>query len=794
MGREAAGRTLGAKNVSQMPVAEPEPDQDSVKSNLQALLSGRLRTVWGGGTATRHAEPLLTRINRSLTANLVRELERGAAFHFIPVFLGIGVILYFSLTVEPEFWPLGLLIGMLVALAWVGRRVPPFQLTVFALLAIATGVLASKFETWSADTKILGSEITTRVTGAVVLVERRSNGRTRLTMDVLKTERPKLRYQPDRIRATTRSDVSHIHPGSRVHGLVRLRPPPGPVQPGSYDFSRENYFDGLGANGFFLSAVETVPGSVSDDVRRRAVIFLAGLRDRLSTRISETVGGREGAVAAALITGTKAGIPDEVNEALRRTGLAHILSISGLHMALVAGFVMLVLRAGCGFFPGFSSRYPVKKYSAIAALCAIFFYLFVSGTSVATQRSFIMLAVMLVALLFDRAAITIRNLAISAIVVILIAPHEVIGPSFQMSFAATAALIAAYAVWSDRRERKFEVRRHPDLHGRWKFARMILRYGGGLAFTSLIAGTATALFAAYHFHRIAPYGLFANLAAMPIVSTVVMPPAVFAMVLMPFGLDNLPLAVMGWGISLVIAIAEWLAERTMFDEVGLIPVHAVAVLSLGLVLLTLLTSRLRLLSLPVIAVGLLLIIVRQQPDVLVSEDARLVAVKSDAAALVVNRKRPNAFTLDNWKRALRATEVKKPVPEADGEGVFTCADDHCVLRGTGGVQLVHSKSAAKASDWCGDALIIILDDATASGVCSDKGSVVVAKRQLARWGSAAIAYRLMGNNLTADIEYAVSEPYRPWHEHRAFSRAARGMPPWKRKKAGASNKTRPVSK
>ncbi len=794
MGREAAGRTLGKNPDLQASETGRVPNGDPAASKLQEWQSTRTAAALAGWPANRTAEPLTSRLQRALAASFLHELERGAVFLFVPVFLGIGVILYFSLTVEPGFWSLGLAAGIVTLVAWFCRKALPAQLLVSALLAIVLGLIAAKFETWRADTKVLGSEITTRLTGTVVLVERRANGQTRLTMDVLKTERPELRYQPDRIRATTRSAAFHIHPGAQIRGISRLRPPPGPVRPGSYDFSRENYFDGLGANGFFLSAVETMAGNPPTGFRNRLAIFLAELRDRLSTRIAGTIGGREGAIAAALITGTKAGIPDDVNEALRRTGLAHILSISGLHMALVAGFVMLVLRAGFGVFPAFSSRHPVKKYAATAALVAVFFYLFVSGTGVATQRSFIMLAVMLVALLFDRAAITMRNLAISATVVILIAPHEVIGPSFQMSFAATAALIAAYAAWSERRERNLAVGNFSVRQSRWEIPRTILRYGAGLAFTSLIAGTATALFAAYHFHRIAPYGLVANLAAMPAVSVLVMPSAVLSMLLMPFDLDGIPLAVMGWGISLVIGIAEWLSERTVLDEVGLLPVEAVAVLSCGLVLLTVLTSRLRLVSIPVIVIGLLMTVTRQEPGVLVSEDARLVAVKSGSATLAVNRKRPNAFTLNNWKRALRTPTVEKPVSDHDGDGVFSCTKELCIIRHDEGRVLVHTKSVEAASKWCRLATIPQTVCATANDVCPGVLPAVITKRQLARRGSASIVFHPSGKGTAAQIDHAVGEPYRPWHRHRAFSRAARGMPPWKRKKTGAGDKTRPASK
>ncbi|TIT12583.1 MAG: ComEC/Rec2 family competence protein, partial [Mesorhizobium sp.] len=174
-------------------------------------------------------------------------------------------------------------------------------------------------------------------------------------------------------------------------------------------------------------------------------------RESIADHIRGLVGGPEGEIAAALIVGVRAGIPDEINEAMRRTGIYHIISISGLHMALVAGTIMLLLRGAFALFPDFASRRPVKKYAAAAALVSIAAYLVFSGIVVAAERSFIMLAVMLVAVLFDRAALTMRNLAISAIAVILVSPHEVVGPSFQMSFAATAALVGAYAGWSDYR-------------------------------------------------------------------------------------------------------------------------------------------------------------------------------------------------------------------------------------------------------------------------------------------------------------------------------------------------------
>ena len=254
---------------------------------------------------------------------------------------------------------------------------------------------------------------------------------------------------------------------------------------------------------------------------------------------------------------------------MRRTGIYHIISISGLHMALVAGTIMGLLRGAFALFPDFSSRRPVKKYAAVAALVSIAAYLVISGIVVAAERSFIMLAVMLVAVLFDRAALTMRNLAISAIAVILVSPHEVVGPSFQMSFAATAALVGAYAGWADYRADR--VRTPPAKRSFVGFlSRKFLLAMGGLAMTSIIAGGATLLFAIWHFQRVSPLSLLANLTVMPIVSLVVMPFAVLSALAMPFGADGPFLYVMGKGLTAMIAISAWISERSPVDAVGLI--------------------------------------------------------------------------------------------------------------------------------------------------------------------------------------------------------------------------------
>jgi len=407
---------------------------------------------------------------------------------------------------------------------------------------------------------------------------------------------------------------------------------------------------------------------------------------------------------------------------------------------------------------------------------------------------------MLVALLFDRAAVTMRNLAIAALIVVAFSPHEVVGPSFQMSFAATAALIAAYAAWSDRRLRS-------DRRAGWSRDRPLPRavldkavaYAGGIAATSLIAGTATALYGIWHFHRAAPLGLVANLLAMPVVSLVVMPPAVLAGVLMPFGLDGPALDLMGWGIGIMMAIARWLAERTPFDAVGAIPASAVLMLTTALVLATVLTTWLRAIAIPLAAIGIAIIAARDLPDMFVSEDGRLVAMRMANGDLAVNRARPSDFVTGIWKGAAMAGAIVKPTVVANAatgnprtpqvlasslartppDSPFACESEVCIARHANGALVAFLSEGTSTAGYCGFVAVLVVDDATVGAVCpGDVRTTILTKRDLARGGSAEIVFA--GAAEPPATRRAIAEPFRPWHAHRHFSRAARGLPPYRR--------------
>lgn len=477
-------------------------------------------------------------------------------------------------------------------------------------------------------------------------------------------------------------------------------------------------------------------------------------------------------------------------------------------------------------------------------------YLVISGLAVAAERSYLMIAIMLMALLFDRAALTMRNLAIAALVILAFAPHEAAGPSFQMSFAATAALIAAYGWWAERRSRR-QGRRPSDRPLPLRALRFLLLWTAALAATSLVAGTATGIFGAWHFQRVSPLGLVANLAAMPIVSLIVMPSAVMGMVLMPLDLDGPAFAVMGKGLSWMLQVATWLAACTPFDAIGAVPASSVVLLALALVPLTLATTvPMRLLGVPLLVAGLALISQRDLPQVYVSEDGRLVAMRTGDGRIAVNRARANPFTIEDWSRAMRAQTIVRPEKslqiselEASADSVlessdssreaadslheaidpawkdgaapigtrpdqdnpddgqrdirgsvapatpdggpardiptlrtgFSCGAKLCLARHGSGAVIAHTETMAVAEAACAFAAVIVIADATAANPCPHSDVKVITARHLARRGSAEIAFDAAG---APSIRHAIGATLRPWHDHRRFSRASRGMPPY----------------
>ncbi|MDP9838041.1 ComEC/Rec2-related protein [Neorhizobium huautlense] len=592
---------------------------------------------------------------------LAEEQSHGHAFLALPVLVGLGAVIWFALPTEPATWPL---IGALLACATLGLVLRGHhgwkRHAALAVLFLLAGMLLAACENWRMATVMLDQPVTTMVTGVVEMREPSGKGRWRYVLALEKTEMPTLRRQPGRITVISRGKTV-FDIGDRISGRARLSPPSGPALPGLVDFAFNSYFDGVGAIGYFYGTPSLADGTVTVSWGQSMERMFFTWRSAIATRIRDTVPGDAGAFAAAIVTDERRAISSETTEALRVSGLAHIVAISGLNMALAAGIFFVGMRSLLALLPGFAQAFPVKKLAAAAALLMATGYYLISGFGVSAERAYIMMAIMLAAVFFDRPSISLRNVALAALVVLVVSPSEILGPSFQMSFAATVALVAGYSAWSRRREKNGD-----DPPWRPATLKPVFAVGhliGGVFVTSLIGGLSTAIFSIDHFHRMSTYGLVANLAAMPLVSFIVMPFGLIGMLLMPFGLDGPFLQIMGFGLQGVIVVAKTIAGWGGDVGIGRQPSGFLPVATAGFLVLTLLRTRLHLLGLPLLALAIFLSWRAGHdppPDFLVSEDGSLAAFL-EGAQVNASRARPPGFIYSQWRHALSLPQPTGPV-------------------------------------------------------------------------------------------------------------------------------------
>lgn len=685
-----------------------------------------LRVRGGRGALWPHPADLFHDIADYLKACAATDFGPGRLVPWLPVAFGLGVAVYFSAEREPSWIAALVAVVAAVAISCAARN----RMVAFPAMLIVSA-FALGFATITVRTALIAHPILDRpaygavVTGFVEAREERAKS-DRIVVRVTKLDGTRMKTPPERVRVSVRRGAA-LAVGSYVSMKARLNPPLAALRPGGYDFARDLYFQRIGAVGFVTGAIKVEQPPAPPGLWLRYAATIDDIRNAIDARIRQAVSGDAGSISSALITGKRDAISTPVNDAMYVSSLAHVLSISGYHMALVAGVVFFIVRAGLALIPGFSNRHPIKKYGAIAALVAATAYLALSGAEVATQRSYIMTAVVLVGVIADRAALTIRTLAVAAIAVLLVTPEAVAHPSFQMSFAATLALVAAY-------ERGIP----------WTFAggdtslgaRAAL-WGGreivALIFASLVAGLATTPYAAFHFHRIAPYGVIANLFAMPVVSAVAMPAGLLALVAMPFGLDGPLWRLMALGIDWMIAVAQWVTSLP--GAVGRIPafgIGAMLIVTAGMIVLCLLRSRLRLAGIGLIGVGCTLMLYVAPPDVLISAGGEAVAVRGADGRLTAVRFGGTAFTVDDW---LSGDADARKGDDASVKSGFICDEAGCVARLAGGAIVAVSRTAAALAEDCRAAALVV----TAREAPPDCAATVIDRRTLRAHGAMALS-------------------------------------------------------
>lgn len=585
------------------------------------------------------------------------ENEREQLALWLPVMLGMGIAAWFLLPDWPQ-WAGFLLASGAVALLGAaldnGGRAARLLTIAAAAMALGCGLIWWRAERVAAP--VLARPAIVEVTGRVERVEELpSRGLVRLRIATA----PGAGLPPVvRVNLTDQDVPAGLGRGATVTLGARLMPPAPPAVPGAYDYARVAWFDGLGATGRGFAPVRVRQAGAAGDT---------GPRARLSRHIRERIGGGAGAIAASFATGDQGAIPEEDAEAMRRSGLAHLLSISGLHVtAVTAGTMWLVLRL-LALFPALALRVRLPLVAAGAGAAAAIGYTWLTGGEVPTIRSCVAALLVLLAISLGREAITLRLVAAGACVVLLLWPEALAGPSFQLSFAAVTAIVALHE--------------HPRIRA-WfgpheeGWTRRGLRQLVSLLLTGLVVELALMPIALFHFHKAGLYGALANIVAIPLTTFVVMPLEALALALDAVGAG----APVWWLTGRTLDLLLWIAHATA-DAPGAVqalpamPVGAFALLAGGLLWLALWRTSVRYAGFAAIALGTLWALSTPAPDLLVTGDGRHLALRMTDGRMALLRDRAGDYVRDMLAENGGAEEELAPL---FGQPGAACSADLCM--------------------------------------------------------------------------------------------------------------------
>lgn len=662
------------------------------------------------------------------------EKQKERLFLWIPVAFGAGIAAYFGLYEEPYRYA-----GIIVASAFVPFLLRCWRshrdshsaflafLALTAIFCAALGFFAAQVGTAAYGTKILQKSSGPKViAGFVEAIEDLGETRgSRVVLSDVHIEGLAGKDTPGKIRVTFRKDEG-IEAGQIISVLAKIDPPSSAVAPGSYDFRRHLFFEGIGGVGFAYNRAELL-----EEARKGGLsLALERLRLVINTSIKERSGPVTAGIMTALITGERGAIAEEDNEAMRDSGLYHLLSISGAHVCMVAGVLFFFSRLFMAAFPWIALRWPLKKIAAVIALSGAAFYVALAGAEVPAVRALMMTGLVMIAIVMDRSPLSLRLVAFSALVVLVLWPHSLVGVSFQMSFAAVAALICFFDYirpwWN-------------AWYSRAGIVRKAVLYILSVLLTSIIAGTVTGFFSLYHFQQFPVYGVLANMLAVPVTGVVIMPAAIVAMILLPFGLGGWAILVMEQGVVWMLGIAHWCAGlEGAVIRVQQWPVFTFWLFVTGLLLFLLWTGwRGKSAAAFLMTAGLVISPFGAQPDILVSGNGKLVAVRSDEdGTLYYSTRRAERFSIENWQR-MNGREEERPVKFEDKGSPVLCDAAGCrTVVGGKNIAIVKSRRAYfEDRDWA---------DVMISGSPLPKAGkeiVVIGLHELRRGGAHAVYVR-----------------------------------------------------
>lgn len=608
---------------------------------------------------------LWCKIRTYFADNFVAEQDRLIAW--VPFWFALGIALYFALPFEPNIWISVGIFELWLLLFYLLRR---HNLGLFFMIgiAISLGFMNIQARTLYQAKSIenVAQKTATYLRGQVREVSFSESGKMRLLLhNAADFDKP----LKGNFRITAMPAPQDVQVGQCVEMIATIFPrEPLPVLNG-YRLDRKYFYENLSAIGYTNSETFVID-CPTDAAHNGFMVALNTLRRQITQYIGAILPPEQSGVADAILIGEKSAIPTQTINNYRDSGLAHFLSVSGLHLGAIAGLVFFLIRFLLALFPAFALRHDIKKIAAVTAILFSAFYLLISGMAIPAQRAFIMTTVVLVGVIFNRQAISLRMVSFAALAVLIIAPQALISISFQMSFAAVYALVAFYESYKRRPYRK-----------RGIFGTIWL-YLCGIVICDLVASLATAPFALYHFHRLALYTSLGNLLAGPLIGLYLMPMVLVCLAALPVHLAFYPLKALGFGLSILNQITAWVAHLPYSVwQTDALPFWGFMLIVLGGFWLCVWKLRWRYWGMLPIIIGILpLFFSSPKPDMAFSPYAADIAVRDNAGDLVLLPRQNDSWLKKLWQENLQLKILSKKEQENLQIDNLKCAEDKCVYK------------------------------------------------------------------------------------------------------------------
>lgn len=562
----------------------------------------------------------------------------------------LGIATYFACPFEPPLWWIivsgCLVLGCLCAV----RRCP----AVWCVILFCAGLSWAQIVAYQVKAPTIHwRHHHVAVEGKVLEQDILPNAQ-RVTLQVMKIDGLGKDTAPERIRVRI-NGTHEYHKGDVLQIQATLMPPVLPFVPSGYAFSRQAWFQKVGAVGYTTSVPKVI--------RAQTKTSLSHIRLYILRRMREVLPKEQAGVAIPLVVGEQGTVLPKTYRIYKDAGIAHVLSVSGLHLSLIGGFVFMLTRFLLTLIPWIALRVPVKKISAVVALCAVFGYLLLSGMAVPAQRAFLMLLTVFMAVLLDRQAVSMRTACWACVLILCCAPQSLVSAGFQMSFAAVFVLIAVY----ERLQKPMaDFMPNGPVLLRWLSLLFI-----GFLISNIAAGAATGLVALYHFHQWAVYSILGNFLTSCLFGFVIMPLLFFAVLLMPFHADTYLLLLAGKALSWVNVMAEWVSQLpSSVWRLPQLPTLSLICFLSGLLWLCLWQSRERYIGVVVVLLGFVPCLSYQAPDILISQGGTLFAFQDDAHVWHFSSATKEKATRRAWLESL-GLDPEQAVDASASPGVYT---------------------------------------------------------------------------------------------------------------------------